>query len=153
MESGKSCNEILQFCLCLRHSYFLFQNLRFICFISKAAVSFQSKPQRQTTCLGNYNVGVFRVNYPQYSVYPLVKQGEKQNHSTLPSLRWHYSPDKGDHLSFVTGAGQHDNRPTCVEGACVEIVTCLVHSLNVVPSEHVMFQRQNDISVHLLRDD
>lgn len=85
---------------------FCFWNLRCFCFKSKATWFFQPKLQRQTAFLENYDVGLswllFSVNTCNKSVYPLVKQGGKQKHFSLPDLHWHYSNGRGNWLFLLS---------------------------------------------------
>ena len=66
---------------------FCFENRRFIYFKSKAAMSFQPRLQRQTTCFGNYNVGLL-VSAPAKQCLPPGEARRKTEtfHSPRPAL-------------------------------------------------------------------
>ena len=134
-------------------------------FVLKISDLFASNPELQclssqsckdkTTCSGNYTVGLLKVSVPTVQCLPPGKTRRKTEtfHSFRPALAlqyWQRWPFVSCHWSRSAWQRAHMGRGS------VWIDSHLfsyIHSLNSVSSEHVMFQRQNDISVHLLRDD
>lgn len=87
------------------------------------------------------------------SVYPLIEQEKQTSHSPIPALA--LPLNRSAHFVFC-----HCSRSPWREAGryrrSVWIDSHLfgyIYRLHFVSSKHVMFQRQNDISVHLLRDD